>query len=164
MKYRIPLIRKSVQQLLVATTTGLMLTALPVQTWADSGKQIFENKCATCHVRPDPENLTAAMWVERMETMAPLAALTVKEKDKVLEYLQLHSGTLEKILAGERVHFEQHCSACHATAESVPKTTKTGNQFEELMIEHVEDKTGKDLEEDAAHEVAEYLLHSKVLK
>lgn len=163
MEYKVSLFQKTTQQLLI-TIIGLILTALPMQTWADSGKQIFKNKCVTCHVRPDPENLTADMWVERLETMAPMAGLTASEKDKVLEYLQLHSGTQEKILAGERVHFEQHCSACHATAESVPKTTKTGNQFEELMIEHIEAKTGKDLEEKAAHEVAEYLLHKKMLK
>jgi cytochrome c2 len=161
MEHKTLLFQRTAQQLLVATA-GLILTALPIQTWADSGKQLFESKCVTCHVRPDPENLTAAMWVERMETMAPLAALNAQEKAKVLEYLQIHSGTLEQILAGERVHFEQHCSACHATTETVPRTEKTGNQFEEFMIEHVEAMTGKDLEEDAAHEVAEYLLHKKL--
>ena len=161
MEHKVLLFQKTAQQLLVATV-GLMLTALPIQTWADSGKQLFESKCATCHVRPDPENLTATMWIQRMETMAPLSGLTAKEKAKVLEYLQLHSGTLEQILAGERVHFKQHCSACHATAEAVPKVEKTGNQFEELLIEHVEAMTGKDLDEEAAHEVAEYLLHKKI--
>ena len=161
MEHKVLLFQKTAQQLLVATV-GLMLTALPIQTWADSGKQLFESKCATCHVRPDPENLTATMWIERMETMAPLSGLTASEKAKVLEYLQLHSGTLGQILAGERVHFKQHCSACHATAEAVPKVEKTGNQFEELLIEHVEAMTGKDLDEEAAHEVAEYLLHKKI--
>ena len=161
MEHKVLLFQKTAQQLLVATV-GLMLTALPIQTWADSGKQLFESKCATCHVRPDPENLTATMWIQRMETMAPLSGLTASEKAKVLEYLQLHSGTLGQILAGERVHFKQHCSACHATAEAVPKVEKTGNQFEELLIEHVEAMTGKDLDEEAAHEVAEYLLHKKI--
>jgi cytochrome c5 len=160
MAYKVLHFQKAAQQLLVAIA-GLMLTTLPIQTSAESGKQLFESKCGICHVRPDPENLTSAMWVERMETMAPLAGMNAEEKAKVLEYLQLHSGSLEQILAGERVHFDRHCSACHATAETVPKVEKTGNQFEELMIEHVEAKTGKDLEEEAAHEVAEYLLHKK---
>jgi len=161
MEHKVSLFQKTAQLLLVATV-GLMLTTLSIHTWADSGKQLCNKKCITCHVLPDPENLTAAMWVQRMETMAPLAALTANEKAEVLGYLQGHSGTLENILAKEQVHFEQHCSACHATAEAVPKSEKTGNQFEELLIEHVEDKNGKDLEEEDAQEVAAYILHKQL--
>ena len=80
------------------------------------------------------------------------------------EYLQAHSGTLEQLLAEERVYFDQACSDCHATAGDVPRSGKTGNQFEEYLIEHVEDKAGKDIEEEAAHEVAGYLLHTKLRK
>lgn len=160
MRYKTRPLQKTASLLLLAIS-WLTLMVLPIQVGAsDSGKAIFEAKCGLCHVRPDPENLTAAMWVSQLETMAPMAALTAAEKSEVLEYLQENSGTLEQLLAKEKVYFEQHCSACHAAVEDVvSRAENSGNQFEDYLIEHVEDKADKDLEEKAAHEVAEYLLH-----
>jgi len=140
----------------------LVVIALPIQTWAD-GKTLFETKCITCHTLPGPDDLTADLWVPMMERMAVITPLTASEKTEVLGYLQANSGTLEAILAKERVYFNQYCSACHATAKDVPKSALSGVQFEEFMIEHVESKTGTDLEEEMAHEVAEYLLHIKLM-
>lgn len=161
MEYKIMSLQKPMPKLLFVISW--LILALPIQAGAsDSGKATFEAKCIKCHVRPDPENLTADMWVHQLEAMAPMAQLTATEKAEVLGYLQSHSGTLEQILAKEKVHFEQHCSACHAAVGDVPKAEKTGNQFEEYLIEHVEDIASKDMEEEAAHEVAEYLLHSKL--
>ena len=72
----------------------------------------------------------------------------------MLEYLQANSGTLEQLLAREKVYFEQHCRSCHAIAEDVvSRAEKSGDQFEDYLIDHVEDKADKDLAEEAAHEV-----------
>jgi cytochrome c2 len=148
-------------QKLLSIVACIIVMALPIQAMAD-GKALFKLKCITCHVLPDPDNLTADMWVPQMERMAVMATLSASQKTEILSYLQANSGTLEDILTKEKVHFDQHCSACHSTTKDVPTTANNGTQFEEYMIDHVEDKTGNDLEEEAAHEVAEYLLHSKI--
>lgn len=148
-------------QKLLSIVAWTIVMALPIQTMAD-GKVLFKLKCITCHVLPDPDNLTADMWVPQMERMAVMATLSASQKTEILVYLQANSGTLEDILTEEKVHFDQQCSACHSTREDVPVTAINGTQFEEYLIDHVEDKTDNDLEEEAAHEVAEYLLHSTI--
>ena len=154
---------KTTLKLLAVVGWLMLLTALPIQAWAD-GKSLFEVKCITCHTLPDPDNLTADMWVPLIERMSVMANLKPDEKTEVLGYLQANSGTLENILAEEREHFNQHCSGCHATEDKVPKTEKAGAQYEEYMIEHVEEKTGNELDEKMVHEVAEFLLHVTLRK
>lgn len=143
-------------QKLLSVAAWLVVVAFPIQAWAD-GKALFDTRCVTCHVLPDPDNLTADMWVPVMERMSPMANLNASEKTGVLGYLQANSGTLENILVREQEHFKRQCSTCHTTAEKVPLTDKTGAQFEEYMIEHVEDKTDNDMDEKIAREIAQYL-------
>ena len=138
----------------------ITLIVAPIAAQADSGKELLEKKCVTCHVLPDPHNLTAVMWVDRMESMAPLANLNAQEKEAVLKYLQDNSGTLEELLASEKPYYVKKCSSCHSL-DNVPVTTMKGSELEDFLFEHQEDKGGE-MDKEHAHEIAEFLLHTKL--
>lgn len=128
---------------------------------ADDGQKLYEEKCAVCHILPDPHNLTAEMWPKQMELMAPLAGLKPEEKDKITRYLVSNGGQLDEILVEERRHYAENCSSCHQE-KTLPATKMMGHELQEYLLEHVEDKAKKALPENIAHEIAEYFLHTKL--
>jgi len=139
----------------------VLAIALPFQLYADDGGDLYAQKCALCHVLPDPHNLTAEMWPKQMEIMAPRAALTPEEKEKITRYLVSNGGQLDKIMAEERRLYAENCSTCHQE-KPLPPTTLMGMELQDFLQEHVEDKAKENLPEDVAHELAEYYLHTKL--
>ena len=148
--------------LLLMGISTVTLIVVPISAQADSGKEVLEKKCATCHVQPDPHNLTAAMWVDSLKSMARLADLNAQEKEAVLKYLQDNSGTLEELLASEKPYYVKKCSSCHSL-DNVPVTAMKGSELEDFLFEHQEDKGGE-MDEEHAHEIAEFLLHTKLFE
>lgn len=97
---------------------GISLLSVFTQVWAtESGEKEFRKRCGQCHELPDPGKLTAGEWVQRLNTMAPLAGLKKKQKSDVLAYLQDHSrkaGTTAS-MSREKQLFEKKCTLCHST-------------------------------------------------
>ena len=137
----------------------------PVAAQADSeGAALFTQRCGTCHVLPDPENLTADMWSEKLVTMAAMAQLVSEEqKASVLSYLQSNAGTEDQILEKEGQYYDRLCSACHDRA-SIPVTEKKGADLKNFLMDHMIEEADLDIEESDAHEVAEFMLHSSIWK
>ena len=130
----------------------------------DEGEKLFEKRCGSCHVLPDPENLTAEMWSGKMVTMAPMAQLfDEQQKAAVLGYLHTNAGTKDQILVQERRYFDRLCSSCH-DVNSVLSSDKAGLNLENFLIDHMIEEADQDIEESDAHEVAEFMLHISVWK
>ncbi|MEN8132375.1 MAG: hypothetical protein ABFS45_19795 [Pseudomonadota bacterium] len=129
-----------------------------------TGQEIFESRCDKCHAQPDPHNYTADQWVKRLTSMISIAQLTPEEYESVLAYLQDNAGTEETALQEERQAFDKSCRSCHATLDPAPVAWR-GKRLEDRLLKHYEvlEEAGKveeELDEDLAHEAAEYLLFS----
>jgi hypothetical protein len=61
------------------------------------GREVYVQKCGSCHILHLPESLGESEWSTRLDEMATRAKLSDREKDVVLQYLK--SGVLR---AGRR--------------------------------------------------------------
>jgi len=144
----------------------LVMAALAPQTgFSATGQALFESRCLKCHAPLDPHNYTADQWVRQLARMAPMAQLNPEESEAMLTYLQDNAGTEETALQEERQAFDRNCRGCHATVERNVPVAWRDKRLEERLMEHYEtlEEAGKveeELDEDQAHEIAEYLLYS----
>ena len=109
---------------------------------------------------PDPENLTAGMWADRITVMAAMAKIFDEEqKAALLNYLQSNAGSLEEIVAKEREYYERLCSSCHE-GTLAPATELMGAALKNFLMDHMIEEADLDIEESDAHEVSEFILHT----
>ena len=123
--------------------------------------ELFAQRCVTCHVLPDPKNLTADMWADKITVMATMAQIFDEEqKSALLNYLQSNAGSLEDIISQEREYYERLCSSCHEGALA-PATDLMGAALKNFLMDHMIEEADLDIEESDAHEVSEFMLHSQ---
>lgn len=56
------------------------------------GREIYAEKCGTCHKIYKPEKFNVKKWEEIMVVMAPKAELTDTEREYIFRYLVNHNG------------------------------------------------------------------------
>lgn len=81
-----------------------------------SGKNLFEKRCGVCHPLPNPSQIPPEGWEKRLEIMAPLARLKKKQKEEILQYIQVHSKSQVIASSREEDHklVEKKCTLCHS--------------------------------------------------
>lgn len=69
----------------------------------DSGKNLYENNCGSCHGLKSPASLNESMWKGAVANMAPKVnsnagreIIGEKEKDLILKYL-VSAGTAQRV-------------------------------------------------------------------
>lgn len=55
------------------------------------GEKLYKRKCRQCHLLISPKKYTDYEWEEFLEHYAKEAKLTKSEKEKILEFLAIHS-------------------------------------------------------------------------
>jgi cytochrome c2 len=139
----------------------LLIAISPVFGQDESAvSELFAQRCASCHVLPDPKNLTADMWADKITVMAAMAQIFDEEqKAALLSYLQSNAGSLEEIIAKEREYYESLCSSCHEEAVA-PATELMGAALTNFLMDHMIEEADLDIEESDAHEISEFILHT----
>lgn len=51
------------------------------------GKELYMNKCGTCHVLFSPNKYNKTNWTKWVDRMAPKAKITEEERAKILAYV-----------------------------------------------------------------------------
>jgi cytochrome c2 len=140
---------------------AIAVTISPVFGQDEGGiAELYAQRCGTCHVLPDPENLTADMWANKITAMAAMAQIFDEEqKAALLTYLQSNAGSLENIIAKERKYYERLCSSCHE-GTLAPATELMGAALKNFLMDHMIEEADLDIEESDAHEVSEFILHT----
>lgn len=93
----------------------LLLVFSVASTAATDGQDLFEKRCAACHLLPDPEQPPAVGWEKQVKKMGSLARLKKGEKEEVVAYLLSHTrdAAMDASLDEDRILFEEKCSRCH---------------------------------------------------
>ena len=56
-------------------------------TQLEQGRQLYINKCSSCHMLVEPEKFNKAEWTGWVDRMAPKAKISAEEKALILAYV-----------------------------------------------------------------------------
>lgn len=120
--------------------------------------ELYARECSGCHDLPDPDSLTAEMWVENIDEMAPLTDISDESQlAALLSYLQSRAGSLEHVIEKKHKYYERFCSDCH-NVSSAPETELADSRLVDFIMDHLIEEADLDIEEGDANKVAEYIL------